>query len=481
MLGAGQRRLVLAASSALAIAGLFWPPATTAASPPYGQVSFGVPSLSPKFGPNVHDYVVRCHDRPVTVNAHVSGGWEAAIANHPSRSGDFSEMVPLTVGRAFTITVRQMGHPQLHLYHVRCLPNDFPEYTFIRRRPVSPRFFSVDKQDFSRYAIIFDNHGAPIWWSRAAAHGTRVLTNGTVIWFDRTSKQYEIHRLDGSLVRSLDAVGQPANPHDLQLLGNGNYLVGAWVKQSHVNTRAYGGSRDTDVANAELQEVSSDGQLLWDWKSQDHISLAETGRHWRPVITHPIPKLGYDIAHWNSIEPDGKSVIASFRNVDAVYKIKKSTGKIVWKLGGTRTPESLTVKHDPHNYTLGAQHDARLLPDGTLTLFDNRTKLPHRTPRAVRYRINQRRGTATLLRSITDPDVHTSNCCGSARRLPNRDWLISWGKHEPIGGYKPNGKRTFLLKFRPNFSYRAEPAPKGAVSARDLRAGMRAMADAQLR
>ena len=72
MLGAGQRRLVLAASSALVIAGLFGAPATTAASPPYGQVSFSVPSLSPKFAPNVHDYVVRCNNRPVTVNAHVS-------------------------------------------------------------------------------------------------------------------------------------------------------------------------------------------------------------------------------------------------------------------------------------------------------------------------------------------------------------------------------------------------------------------------
>ena len=32
--------------------------------------------------------------------------------------------------------------------------------------------------------------------------------------------------------------------------------------------------------NAELQEVSRDGQLLWDWEAQDHISLAETGRWW---------------------------------------------------------------------------------------------------------------------------------------------------------------------------------------------------------
>jgi arylsulfotransferase ASST len=481
MLGAGQRRLVLVASSALVIAGLFGAPAKTEASPPYGQVSFSVPSLSPKFGPNVHDYVVRCANRPVTVNAHVSRGWEAAIADHPSRSGHFSDMVPLRVGRAFTITVRQVGHPQIYLYHVRCLPNDFPEYTFTRQRPVSPKFFSVDKQYFSRYAIIFGNRGAPIWWYRAAAHGTRVLANGTVLWFDRVSKQYEIHRLDGSLVSTLDAVGQPANPHDLQLLGNGDYLVGAYVNQSHVNTRTYGGSRNSNVANVELQEVSSSGQLLWDWKSQDHISLAETGRHWPPVLSHPIPQLGLDIAHWNSIEPDGKSVIASFRNVDAVYKIEKSTGKILWKLGGKPTPESLRVKHDPHNYTLGAQHDARVLPDGTLTLFDNRTKLDHRKPRAVRYRINQKRRTATLLRSITDPDVRISNCCGSARRLPNRNWLISWGKRQPIGGYQPNGNRTFLLSFPSNFSYRAEPVPGGALSARNLRAGMRAMAHAQLR
>ena len=262
----------------------------------------------------------------------------------------------------------------------------------------------------------------------------------------------------------------PANPHDLQLLGNGNYLVGAWVKQSHVNTRAYGGSRDTDVANAELQEVSSDGQLLWDWKSQDHISLAETGRHWRPVITHPIPGLGYDIAHWNSIEPAGKSVIASFRNVDAVYKIKKSTGKIVWKLGGTRTPQSLTVKHDPHNYTLGAQHDARLLPDGTLTLFDNRTKLPHRTPRAVRYRINQRRGTATLLRSITDPDVSTSNCCGSARRLPNRDWLISWGKARADRWLQAQRKKDLPLELPPQLQLSRRAGPEGrGLGARSAR------------
>jgi hypothetical protein len=184
---------------------------------------------------------------------------------------------------------------------------------------------------------------------------------------------------------------------------------------------------------------------------------------------------GYDIVHWNSIEPDGNSVIASFRNLDAIYKIDKATGDIVWKLGGTTTPESLTVKDDPRGVTLGAQHDARLLTDGTLTAFDNRTNLNNHQPRAVRFRINESDRTATLLESITDPQVTGSNCCGSARRLGNGDWLIDWGQNKPIGGYAPDGRRTFLLRLDSTFSYRAEPVRSGAVSMQELRQGMNAI------
>jgi hypothetical protein len=471
--------MTIVALSALMIAALFV--ADARAAPPSGQVSFSAPRLFPRFGPDIHDYVVRCDDAPVTVEGHAFGGWEAAIGNDPFRQGDFSEVVPLRSGRAFTITVREVGRPQLYRYHVRCLPNDFPTYTFTRHGPVSPKYFAVDQAFFvpldRRYAIIFDNHGVPIWWDHVPAHATRVLADGNILWLDRSLKRWESHRLDGSLVRTFDDAPHGADPHDLQVLGNGDYLVGGYVTQSHVDTSAYGGSSDAAVLNTELQQVTPDGQLAWDWKSQDHISLAATGRWWPWAVNNNTP-WGYDILHWNSIDPAGNSVIASFRHLDAVYKIKKSTGNIVWKLGGTRTPRSLEVKGDPRAYTFGAQHDARLLADGTLTVFDNRTNLGHKAPRAVRFRVDRQAGTATLLQSITDPAVPASYCCGSARRLGNGDWLISWGnssKTGPIGGYKPNGERTFLLDFDSTFSYRAEPVPPGAVSAWDLRQGMNAM------
>ena len=118
------------------------PPCRPCSPPTERPLSFStVPSLFPNFSPNIYNYVVRCNNGPVTVTGHTSGGWEAAIGNEPFRSGDFAEPVPLSSGRAFTITVRQVGYPQLYRYHVRCLPNDFPKYTFTRSGAVSPQFF----------------------------------------------------------------------------------------------------------------------------------------------------------------------------------------------------------------------------------------------------------------------------------------------------------------------------------------------------
>ena len=134
---------------------------------------------------------------------------------------------------------------------MRCLPNSFPTYTFTRYGPVSPKFFAVSRTDLG-YGMIFDNRGVPIWWIHEPSWSIRVMTSGNLLWFNGPSSQFEVHRLDGSLVRTLKAVGHQLDGHDLQFVPTGDHLVGSGAQQSHVDTSAYGGSSDATVKNAVL-------------------------------------------------------------------------------------------------------------------------------------------------------------------------------------------------------------------------------------
>jgi hypothetical protein len=85
------------------------------------------------------------------------------------------------------------------------------------------------------------------------------------------------------------------------------------------------------------------------------------------------------------------------------------------------------------------------------------TNLGNDTPRAVRYRIDEQKRTATLIESISDPEARSSHCCGSARRMGNGNWLIDWAP-TMIGGYTPAGRRTFRLALASDYSYRTPQA-----------------------
>jgi hypothetical protein len=163
----------------------------------------------------------------------------------------------------------------------------------------------------------------------------------------------------------------------------------------------------------------------------------------------------------------------SFRNNDAIYKVDRRTGEIVWKLGGTETPESLEIRGGPlGDYPLGGQHDVRVQPNGTVTIFDNRTDLADPVPRAVRFRVDEGAGTAKLVESVTDKQVTSAFCCGSARRLPSREWLVSWGNNAIVGAYDSAGRPIFRFRLPDAFTYRANPVTGAAPSARRLRAAM---------
>jgi hypothetical protein len=448
------------------------------------------PALFPSFDETITNYVVRCvPGTPVHVSADSPSGTAVSVDGQPAQHGAFSTDVNITSGQSFTIVVSPPGGGSA-TYYVRCLPTDFPTYTVSRTGVpqsqfyiVAPAFSLATAAAGSHYVIVFNNNGVPIWWYKSGPSPAypRLLPDGNMLWTDLNGGTgAEEHALDGSLVRTVAGVGAPMDFHEFVVLPNGDYVfpVGKLRRDTFcIQNGAFKGiCINGDVWDQLIQEVTPSGTLVSQWDAMDHIPVEETDPEWWSGIFQPsalgVP--GYDTYHLNSIEPDGAGgFIVSFRHLDAVYDIDQATGNIKWKLGGSQRPESLTIIGDSGvGPGFGGQHDARLLPDGTVSLHDNGTGRG-RAPRAVRYAIDPVARTATLVEQVTDSTVSTSLCCGSARRLPGGDWVMSWGGGSVVTELAATNTPLFRLVFDNGlFSYRAEPVLPGQLSAAALRAGM---------
>jgi hypothetical protein len=452
------------------------------------------PDLFPAFSTKVHDYASRCHSGTRLLLAiHAPRSARVTAGSRKPHRGGTRATFHLKGGEAVRVVIATK-HKRA-TYHVRCLPRDFPQWSAERHGSPQAGFYVVTPAQGGMkktgYVVIFDSHGVPVWWRKPGYRpiDAKLLPDGNLAWseftdatFGTTPVPYEERRLDGSLVRRISTVGVNTDSHDLQVMPNGDYLLVSYVlRATTVDLSQYGGPADARVYDAEVQEVSPSGKLVWSWNSKDHTAVSDSTPFMGAIITRPqtLPDGGvaYDIAHVNSVELDGDSVIVSLRHLGAIFKVSRSTGAIEWKFGGTHTPESLDVVGEENSQLFGGQHDARLLPDGTLTLHDNRTGQKV-GPRALRYRIDEAARTATKVEEITDPDAPESLCCGSARRLPGGDWVMSWGYSSLVRELSPKGKLVFGLGFGGGlFSYRAVPIPARELSRRALRAGM----DAQVK
>lgn len=448
------------------------------------------PALTPSYSDGTPDYTVRCSPgNPVSIEVRAARGTRVTLDGGRHRTGAFKSRRSLTPGQAFGFQVRRGKTFRRHL--VRCVPADFPSWTVKRagRPEVEWIVFAPNVRQKpppgAPYSVIADSHGVPVWWRRADVGvplDTTVLPDGTVAWgqFGGAFSHAMFTRigLDGTALGAVNTVGVDADSHDFQQLPNGNYLMIAYVPRAHVDLTSIGGPPDATVLDGDVQEISPAGLLVWSWRTNDHIGLGETNAVGLETTKVPPPSGDgntFDLVHVNSVEPDGDSVLVSGRHVDALYRVNMSDGRIEWKLGGTHTPESLSLVGDARG--LDGQHDARRWPDGTVSVHDNGTFRDHR-PRVARYRIDTKRRIATLVEQVTYPTVTTSFCCGSARRLPHGHWLVDWGGRSLITEIAPGGRHLLTLKIADHlFSYRAQP-----VSGRVLtRAKLHAAMDAQLR
>jgi hypothetical protein len=195
-------------------------------------------------------------------------------------------------------------------------------------------------------------------------------------------------------------------------------------------------------ASCAVNQVSPTGQLLFVWNAIDHLPQSElrydqwVGRK-ASTIYAPV-KFGDEAAyadpfHCNSIDVDksGRRILVSMRHTDAIYLFDKSSGDVQWKIGGNRWPgKSLAVADLPVSQRanpLSGQHDARLIGENSVSVFDNSTGLG-RPARGIVFKVDRKTHSASAQQVMTSPFNESSNCTGSFRQMGGgRYWIAGWG------------------------------------------------------
>jgi hypothetical protein len=265
--------------------------------------------------------------------------------------------------------------------------------------------------------------------------------------------------------------GYQADLHDFRIApGDVAYITvydPVWCDLSLVGGRRNGALIDTAVQALDMRT----GLVRWEWHSLDHVGVGESHA---PLPSTAIP---WDYFHLNSVdvEPDG-NLLVSARSTWAAYQVQRGTGSIVWRLGGTRS----SFRMAPGTETAW-QHDVRLQPDGTVTLFDNGSNpAVHDQSRGVRIALDVRRRTARLQRAYRHPGGPLlADSQGDMQTLAGGSLVIGWGSVPSVTELTRGGGLLFDAHLPPGmssyrafrFPWRGSPLAPPAVSARVLAAG----------
>lgn len=320
--------------------------------------------------------------------------------------------------------------------------------------PGSGYLLTAVTRDTDAFAVAFDWTGAVCWYRRFPARpgeiaiGSAQQPNGDFSVFvgastgwEPVNGRYYDFRPEGDLVSSYTA-GAPyyTDPHELVLAAAGTpaervLLFGYDLRR--VDLTPLGGQADQLVAGHTIvRELPSEGggTVEFLWSAWDNFSVAD----W-VALPPNLPQLtSVDFDHPNSLEIDRDgNYIVSFANLTEVTKIDAVTGQIIWRLGGRHN--QFTFVGDPLG-GFGIQHDVRLLDNGDLLLYDNGTFHTPPQSRAVQYRLDTSRMTATLVWEYRHTPAVFTPFVGSVQRYRDGNTLIGFGAAGLMTDVAPGGQ-----------------------------------------
>lgn len=325
-------------------------------------------------------------------------------------------------------------------------------------------FLAPKQAEAQTGTIIVDDEGELVWSNpqpeRDSAADFRVQTyqgEPVLTWWEGRSYrgwgEGEFVIADTSyreIARIEAGNGRRGDLHELQLTEEGTALVVVYEARP-ADLRDVGGPEDGyEFANF-VQEIDVEtGELIFEWDASEYVEMTDTYDELEDPEdgTEEAP---FDWFHVNSAALDDEgNVLISARNTHGIYSIDRSTGELLWTLGGKSS-----------DFTMGEgsefawQHDARQQPDGTISLFDNQSNSDDEPDaRALVLRLDEDEMTATLARELRHPDKVRSRTQGNTMILPTGGMVIGWGSAGRVSEFAPDGTLVYDATWAPADSYR---------------------------
>lgn len=305
------------------------------------------------------------------------------------------------------------------------IPSDYPKVVATNRGGAAPGYLigAIGGGNGSQtYYVVLDNSGTNLVYASTTNALLRFMTpQGFATTTDGGSFRFADESLE--TVDAFTAIGYNLDTHDVKLLPNGHALVlGIESRAVDLSTVVAGGSGIGWATGNVIQELDANKRLVFEWHAFDYIAISNS---FGPMV---------DYTHGNAvaIDPTDNHLLVSFRNTSEIVKINRSTGEVMWRLGGKMN--QFTFVNETANgpyYTVG-QHDVHRLANGNLLFFDNGSMggdyiTPRSYSRVVEYALDEVNKIATLVWEYRHvPDIEAI-CQGSVKRMANGNTLIDWG------------------------------------------------------
>jgi hypothetical protein len=345
----------------------------------------------------------------------------------------------LTVTPTLTATPKP-GATIIPPHSYKSAPADLPSF-YVEQLPgeVSDGylFVSMFNRQIGRrsYHLILDDQGDLVYFQAlddiASSTDFKLQPNGLLTYFSprEGNVAYTVMNNNYQVVREIRAEDDPEtgkvytiDNHDLQLLNNGHalYMISD-TRIIDLSDIVPGGSEETEVIGCVIQELDSDNNLVFQWRSWDYIGLPDT---YAPFDRSPLR-----YTHCNALEADNDgNLLLSSRNLNEITKIDRASGEIIWRMGGRQNEFEFL---NDGGFTF--QHDIRRLNNGHITLYDNGDAATGVGSRGVEYAVDEANKTVEKVAEFQNNPQTIGEYMGNVQRLANGNTLIGWGSSsEPV-------------------------------------------------